>query len=70
MEQLLLMGMNGAEYDWFVSYLANRKQRVVYDGVLSAAQPIMHLWGSAGIRAGPVAVLNLHKFATRMYQVW
>ena len=40
MEQLSLMEINGAEYDWFVSYLSNRKQRVVYDGVLSAAKPI------------------------------
>ena len=40
MEQLSLMEINGAEYDWFVSYLSNRKQRVVYDGVPSAAKPI------------------------------
>ena len=40
MEHLSLMGINGAEYDWFISYLANRKQRVVYDGVPSAAKPI------------------------------
>ena len=39
-DQLSLMGINGAENDWFVSYLANRKQRVVYDGVLSAVEPI------------------------------
>ena len=38
--ELSHMGINGAEYDWFVSYLAKRKQRVVYDGVVSAAQPI------------------------------
>ena len=42
LDKLYKYGIRGTPWNWFKSYLENRKQYVCYSDILSATMPIMH----------------------------
>ena len=49
LDKLYKYGIRGTPWNWFKSYLENRKQYVCYSDTLSATMPITH-----GVPQGPI----------------